>query len=154
MKISIPIYATILFIFCSCKDTHTVDKTNSEKVITISQITTNYNTLIKRVVDKGDIDSYDELFYGFMDANKIEQTDSVMKYSKIMAEKYNYEKAYYDYLKAFFEKYDLKIDYSNYGTIDLTKFKKNQEIQAENWLQKMLNNKLITKAQYDSIKKR
>lgn len=153
MKINIPIYATILFIFCSCKDTHTVE-TNNEKVITISQITTNYNTLIKKVVDKGDIDSYDELFYGFMDANKIEQTDSVMKYSKIMAEKYNYEKAYYDYLKAFFEKNDLKIDYSDYGSIDLTKFKKNQEIQAEKWLQKMLNNKLITKSQYDSIKKR
>lgn len=60
----------------------------------MNAITTNYDTLINRLKKHGDTDAYDELFYSFKDCCFDESTDSVMVYSKIMAEKFNYEKAY------------------------------------------------------------
>lgn len=153
MKINIPICITVLFIIFSCKKTHPIEKNNNEKAITINQITTNYDTLIKRVVNKGDVDSYNELFYGFMDANQIERTDSVMKYSRIMAEKFNNESSYLDYFEALCRKYDVLIDYKDYSSIDISKMNKASKKQALDWLNKMLKDNIITKNQYDSIKK-
>ena len=124
-----------------------------EEVFTMNQITTNYDTLINRVKNKGDIDSYDEMFYSFMDANETERTDSVMKYSKVMAEKYNYDKAYLDYFVALCEKNNIKVDYSNYSTIDITSLEEKSKVEAIKWLNLMRNRKIISPENYNAIKK-
>ena len=124
-----------------------------EKIVTINQITTDYNTMINNINFKGDVDSYDEMYYGFMDANEIERTDSVLKYSKIMALKYNYEKAYFDYFKALLEKNNTIANFSNYAKIDISKIKGNSKIETLKWLKLMQKNKIITKGNYEQIKK-
>ena len=151
----------ITFLSSSCQKKKEIDSPKKEidipkkddEVFTISQITTNYDTLIKRVKNKGNIDAYDELFYGFIDANETERTDSVMVYSKIMAEKFNYWKAYFDYFEAFGKKHDLKIDFENYSEIDISKFDGKRKKEATDWLKKMVKAKIITIEEYDSIKK-
>lgn len=151
----------ITFLSSSCQKKIEIDSPKKEidipkkedEVFTISQITTNYDTLIKRVKNKGNIDAYDELFYGFIDANETERTDSVMVYSKIMAEKFNYGNAYIDYFEAFGKKNNLKIDLANYSKIDISKLDEKTKKEATDWLKKMVKAKIITIEQYDSIKK-
>lgn len=160
------IYFLILFSFLSCKEekenkidtTNKVSnsaksKINQEQAVSISQFTTDYTTLINNVRKKGDIDSYDELFYGFMDSNKAERTDSLMIYSKIMAVQYNYEKAYIDYITALCEKNNIKFEYSNFSSINILLMDKTSKLQAEDWLKKMLEKKVITQEQYNSVKR-
>lgn len=156
----------IVISFFSCKevrenkikDTNKVKNTNKakineEQVVTISQITTNYDTLIKKVLNKGDVDSYSELFYGFMDANEVERTDSIMKYSRVMAEHFNNGIAYLDYFQAFCRKYDVHVDYKDYSSININKMDKTSKKQALDWLNKMLKNNIITQKEFDAIKK-
>lgn len=150
MKYSILIL--IVIISCQKKQKNDAIK-NNDTVVTMSQITTNYDSLVQRVKYKGNIDAYDELFYGFMDSNEAERTDSTMIYSKIMAEKYNYEKAFYDYFKALCEKYNIDVDFSDFSTINISLLNKSSKRQAEDWLKKMLEKKIITQQQYNSVKK-
>ena len=75
----------VLLVFPCCKK----KIQGGEKVFTMNQITDNYDSLINRVKIKGDTNAYDELFYGFMDSNKSERTDSVLRYSRIMAGNFN-----------------------------------------------------------------
>ncbi|MCF6133462.1 hypothetical protein [Flavobacterium wongokense] len=142
---NILIVLSVLFLIISCRQ--------GEKETSISQITTNYDTLIHRVKNNGDKDAYDELFYGFKDGSEVERTDSLMFYSKIMAEKFNYDKAYYDYLEAFGEKHEFKVDFSDLATIDISKLEKDSRIEATNWLKNMVSEKVMTQKQFDSIKK-
>jgi hypothetical protein len=152
MKITL--YSIMVVLICfSCKKRNIIEKSSVGKAVSISQITTNYDTLIKRVVNKGDVDSYNELFYGFMDANQIERTDSIMKYSQIMAEKFNNENAYLDYFEALCRKYDLHVDYSDYSSIDISKMDKVSKKRALDWLNKMVKNKIITEKKFAEIKK-
>jgi len=148
-------YSILILIFIiSCQKKQKNDKIkNNDTVVTMSQITTNYDSLVKRVRYKGNIDAYDELFYGFMDSNEAERTDSTMIYSKIMAEKYNYEKAFFDYFKALCEKYNIDVDFSNFSTINISLMNNSSKLQAEDWLKKMLEKKIITQQQYNSVKK-
>lgn len=148
-------YSILILIFIiSCQKKQKNDKIkNNDTVVTMSQITTNYDSLVKRVKYKGNIDAYDELFYGFMDSNEAERTDSTMIYSKIMAEKYNYEKAFFDYFKALCEKYNIDVDFSNFSTINISLMNNSSKLQAEDWLKKMLEKKIITQQQYNSVKK-
>ena len=153
---NILILITMVLLIISCQKKKEIDTTKEieyDEIFTISQITTNYDTLIKRVKNEGNEDAYDELFNGFMDSNLAERTDSVMIYSKIMAEKFNYEKAYYDYFEAFGKKNDVEIDFSDYSKIDISKLKKNTKKETTDWLKNMIKEKIITKQQYDSIKK-
>lgn len=144
----------ILIFTISCQKKQKFDVIRDhDTIVTMSQITTDYDTLIKRVKYKGNIDAYNELFYGFMDANEAERTDSTMIYSKIMAEKFNYEKAFYDYFKALCEKYNTDVDYNNFSTINISLMDKSSKKQAEDWLKKMLEKKIITQQQYNSIKR-
>ena len=109
MKKIIYILVIVCFSFCVKKKTiepvavvaQEIDSLEQQNVRSMNQITTNYDTLINNIRNKGDIDSYYELFAGCIDGNKIEQTDSVMKYSRVMAEKFNCKKAYLDYYYAF-----------------------------------------------------
>lgn len=138
----------------SCDKRKVISQTQKdEKITTMNQITTNYDTLINRVKFKGDIDAYDELFFSFMDSNEAERTDSMMIYSKIMAENYNYKKAYLDYFKALCEKFDIYVDYPHYNKIDISRMPQDSKKQAENWLKKMLKKKIISQSQFDSVKK-
>lgn len=148
-------YSILILIFIiSCQKKQKNDKIkNNDTVVTMSQITTNYDSLVKRVKYKGNINAYDELFYGFMDSNEAERTDSTMIYSKIMAEKYNYEKAFFDYFKALCEKYNIDVDFSNFSTINISLMNNSSKLQAEDWLKKMLEKKIITQQQYNSVKK-
>ncbi len=138
----------IFLVFNSCKK-----QENLNNAVSISQITTDYDTLTNRVKNKGNIDAYDELFYGLMDSNKAGRTDSLMIYSKIMAEKYNYEKAYIDYITALCEKNNMKFEYSDFSSINILLMDKISKIQAEDWLKKMLEKKVITQEQYNSVKR-
>jgi hypothetical protein len=106
----------------------------SKEIVTINHLSTNYDTLVYKVKNTGDKDSYNELFYSFMDANEAEKTDSLMIYSKIMAEKFNYEKAYFDYFKALCEKYDTNVDFSDYSNINIKLMNKLEKKQADDWL--------------------
>lgn len=124
---------------------------DQEEVRTISTMVTDYDTLINRVKKRGDLDAYDELYYGFKDCCFRESTDSVMVYSKIMAEKFNYERAYSDYYSAFLEKYH--IDYSSFPEIDISKIDKKEKEKLENWFKVMIKKKLMTQQTFDSIKR-
>ena len=82
------LYNSIIFIlisFASCKNIRQEDSNE----ISMNQITTDYDSLIQRVTTKGDTSAYSELFYGFIDSNDTESTDSVLRYSRIMAENLN-----------------------------------------------------------------
>lgn len=153
------VYILLLFCVFSCKEKEqTPDNVNEsdvnpEEVITMNQLSTNEDTLIYRIREKGDTDSYDELFYYMKETVKPVSTDSVMFYAKIMAEKYQYERAYFDYLNALCEKANISYDYGNYSTLNLTKMDSKTKKLAEEWLTKMVKNDLITKQQYDSIKR-
>ncbi len=149
------------FLLISCQKKNEIDKPKKEientikddEVFTMNQITTNYDTLVKRVKNDGNEDAYYELFYGFKDSNLAERTDSLMIYSKIMAKKFNYEKAYFDYFEAFAEKNDIEIDFADYSKFDISKLNENTKKEATDWLKNMVKAKIITIEQYDSIKK-
>ena len=143
-NVSILIFLPFFMISCQKKEV---------EAISMNQITTNYDTLIKRVKNDGNEDAYYELFYGFKDSNISERTDSLMIYSKIMAQKFNYEKAYFDYFEAFAEKNDIKIDFGDYSKFDISKLNGSTKKEATDWLKNMVKAKIITIEQYDSIKK-
>jgi hypothetical protein len=138
----------LLFLF-SCKEK--AEEINKDEVRAISSMVTNYDTLIDKVKKHGDTDAYDELFYSFKDCCFDESTDSVMVYSKIMAEKYNYEKAYFDYFQAVCYKYS--IDYSNFPQTDISKMNKQAKQKTEDWLKIMAEKKLITQQDFETIKR-
>ncbi|WP_027380933.1 serpin family protein [Chryseobacterium daeguense] len=142
----------LLLILFSCEKKTLSQPQKDEKIVTMNQITTNYDTLINRVKFKGNIDAYDELFFSFMDSNEAERTDTLMIYAKIMAEKYNYQKAYLDYFKALCEKFNIYVDYPHYEKIDISKMPDDSKKQAKNWLKKMLDKKIISQSQFNSVK--
>ncbi|WP_165828939.1 hypothetical protein [Flavobacterium sp. HTF] len=152
----------LVFLLClfSCREKveqvqtqkeNNLEEINQDEVRTISSMTTNYDTLINRVKKNGDTDAYDELFYSFKDCCFDESTDSVMVYAKIMAEKFNYERAYFDYFQAVCYKYN--IDYSNFPQIDISKIEKKDKQELENWFKFMVERKQISQQTLDSIKK-
>ncbi len=136
-----------IFIFYSCNDLN-----NQKKIITISQTITKYDSLTYNVINKGDTNSYYEIYYGFMDANEMERTDSVLKYSYIMAEKFHYEKAYFDYLDAVTRKEKFQMDYLNFANNDFQKLKNETKKEIVIWLNKMLKRRIITIEQLNAIK--
>jgi len=151
----------LVFLFClfSCKEKaemqvqkeENLEEINQDEVTTISARVTDYDTLINRVKKRGDIDAYDELFYSFKDCCFRESTDSVMVYAKIMAEKFNYERAYYHFYDAILEKHG--IDYTNFPQIDISKMEKQDKQKLENWFKFMIERKQISQQTLDSIKK-
>lgn len=143
---------SLLIVSCKEKVTSSTSQINQDKIITISSIS-NYDSIINLVKTKGDTLAYSELFYFLMDSNKEDRTDTLMHYSKIMAEEFNNEGAYLDYFKALCEKYDIEVDFSNYSSINISSMDKSSKGKAENWLNKMVEKKIISKEQFDSIKK-
>lgn len=145
-------------LFCACKknkieqENHQ-DKsyTNVDKVITMNSIS-DYDSLTLIVSKKGDTIAFKELYFYLMDTNESGRTDSLMKYSKLMVEKYNYKEAYVIYLKSFSEKYNINFDGVNYNLISLTNSNLEVNMEAKEWLKKMLNDKVITQKQFESIK--
>lgn len=156
------VFVLLLFSLFSCKENkltpnnstpnHTVD-INPEEVITMNQLSISEDTLAYRIREKGDRDSYDELFYSLMETVEPVSTDSVMFYAKIMAEKYQYGRAYFDYLQALCRKSNISYNYDDYSTLSLVKMDSATKKQTVDWLNKMIKSKMITKEQYDSIKK-
>lgn len=126
---------------------------NDGEVITMNQINTDYNTLINKVKFEGDTIAYNELFYHLMETNAEDKKDTIMYYSKIMAEKYNYELAYYNYFTILCDKYGIPFRDNDYSTINLISKDKYSKIQIEEWLKKMLDNKIITYQQYSVVRK-
>ncbi|GIQ57632.1 hypothetical protein Flavo103_07680 [Flavobacterium collinsii] len=150
--------AGVLFLFflLSCKEGKPIlnkNKVDSEKVITMNQTSIAKDTLAAKIRKDGDKDAYDELFYSLMESTIDERTDSIMVYSKIMAEKYHYERAYFDYFQALCRKANISYDYGDYSSINLTKADSVTKRLGKEWLAKMVTDKLLTKQQYDSIKK-
>lgn len=146
---------TIVFISAlfSCQKKDALSKSEKhDKVITMNSIS-NYDSIVNLVKIKGDTLAYDELFFYLMDSNEKDRTDTVMYYSKMMAEKYDYKEAYKRYFNAFSEKYKINMDVDNYSTLNMSSLKKAQKKQAEDWLGKMLEKKIITQEQYNSINK-
>ncbi|WP_428067663.1 hypothetical protein [Chryseobacterium gambrini] len=150
MKVIIVLISII--ILNSCRENKLLNKPiNQDKVVPISNIS-NYDSITNLVKNKGNVDAYDELYYFLMDSNKEDRTDTVMYYSKIMAEKYNNETAYYNYFKALCEKYNVGVDFSDFSKIDMSKMDSSSKKQIKDWLKKMLEKKVITKEQYNSVK--
>ncbi len=149
---------TILFILflqiISCEKNEKIDlPENQDEVITMNSLSGDYDSIVNRVKNFGDKDAYSELFYSFKDSNFAERTDSLMVYSKIMAEKYHDERAYIDYLDALTEKYNVEKDIGNYSTIDISKLDPNEKEKVINWLNKMLQNKIISQKEFNEVKK-
>lgn len=138
------------FLFsCQKRNEPNIPKVGKE-VVTMSSIS-NYDSIVNVVKTKGDKEAYNELFYHLMDSDEISRTDTLMYYSKIMAEKYNNEKAFLDYFKALCEKNNIYLDHPHYDRLDLSGMSIDSKKQAENWLRKMLNKKIITEEQFNSI---
>lgn len=149
MRIIILIFVVLLN---SCQKKDLFDKPiNQDEVITMNQISMDYDTIINRVKFEGNLDAYDELFYHLMDSDETARTDTLIYYSKIMAEQYNYEKAYIDYITALCEKNNLQFDFNNFSTINTSLINNSSKKQIEDWLKKMLDKKIITQKQYDSV---
>ncbi|WP_375182030.1 hypothetical protein [Chryseobacterium sp.] len=150
MKVIIVLISII--ILNSCREKKSFNKPiNQNEVVSINNIS-NYDSITNLVKNKGNIEAYDELYYFLMDSNKEDRTDTVMYYSKIMAEKYNNETAYYNYFKALCEKYNVSVDFSDFSKIDMSKMDSSSKKQIKDWLKKMLEKKVITKEQYNSVK--
>lgn len=114
---------------------------------------TPYDTLINDVKKKGDSNAYYELLVQFRDGYPT-QVDSLIKYSKIMSLKYNDKKAYFDYLDALLFKDAIETDYyQHYGKLDIKKMHKQRKEEVIYLLNEMVRNKVLTQAQFDSIKK-
>ena len=159
------IYLLVVLFFLSCKKKETKDikevkiakqendssDIDQDEVVTMNAIRTNYDTLVNRVKKKGDEDAYLELFYDFKESAIEVRTDSVMVYAKIMALQHNYERGYYDYLQALYEKYN--VDYSDSSKIDISKLDKVSKKPIEDWLKLMLDKKIMTKKDFDAIKR-
>jgi hypothetical protein len=133
----------------SCKRTVQED----DKAVSINQMTGKYDSLIYQVKTQGDTNAYDELFHGFIDFNEAEGTDSILRYSKIMAENFKYERAYYDYLKALCKKNKIESNWSSLSELDLTKLDETSKIAIIDCLNQMLQNKIITQEVFNSVKK-
>ena len=156
MKTILSIYVvTIFFYGCqqNTKSTSKVEVQNKGEVKSISAVS-NRDSIVNLVKTKGDTLAYYELFYFLMDSNESDRTDTLMYYSKIMAEKYEYKVAYIHYLKGFAEKHktgswNMDEDYSKFDISHLTEAEKKE---IGDWLKKMLAKKIINKEQYNSIK--
>ena len=149
------LYILILFVFLtSCKKSEKFNSVDeNEKIFTMNQLSGSYDSITNRVIKYGDEDAYSELFYSFKDSNFGERTDSLMIYSKIMAEKYNDEKAYIDYLDAISEKYELKNEIGDYTTLNISKLDKSKKEKILSWLNLMLKKKIITQQEFEQVKK-
>ncbi|QGK76685.1 hypothetical protein [Flavobacterium sp. SLB02] len=159
------IFILLVLFFVSCKKKETKDikevkiakqendssDVDQDEVVTMNAIRTNYDTLVNRVKKKGDEDAYLELFYNFKECSIEVRTDTLMTYAKIMALKHNNERGYYDYLQALYEKYG--VDYSNSSKNDISKLDKVSKKPIENWLKLMLDKKMMTKKDFDAIKR-
>lgn len=144
----------IIFSIISCKKLEQFESVeNQEKVITMNSLSGDYDSIINRVKFYGDEEAYSELFYHLKDSNFEDRTDTLMFYSKIMSEKYNNEKAYIDYLDAITEKYNIDKNIGNYSTINLTKINPTEKKEIINWLEKMLEKKIITEKQFEEVQK-
>ncbi|WP_125349382.1 MULTISPECIES: hypothetical protein [Empedobacter] len=119
----------------------------------MNSISDNYDSITTKVKKLGDEEAYSELFYHLKDSNFEGRTDSLMVYSKIMAEKYHFEKAYIDYLDAITEKYGIENDIGNYSTINLSQLKSKEKQEIIDWLSKMVEKGIITEKQFQEVKK-
>ena len=158
------VFLVLLLVFISCKEKtepkeqetkkeNKLEEVNQDDVITMNTMTTNYDTLVDRIKNHGDQDSYDELFYSFMETAAPVSTDSTMFYAKIMAEKYHYERAYYDYLSALCLKNNIQQNFEDFSKIDISKMDKSSKKQANDWLKLMLDRKLITQENFNAVKR-
>ncbi|MFV0196759.1 hypothetical protein OBK01_00885 [Empedobacter falsenii] len=144
----------IIFLLFSCKkENNIVAPVIHENVITINSISDNYDSITTKVKKLGDEDAYSELFYHLKDSNFEGRTDSLMIYSKIMAEKYHFEKAYIDYLDAVTEKHGIENNIGNYSTINLSQLKSKEKQEIIDWLSKMVEKGIITEKQFQEVKK-
>lgn len=125
---------------------------NLEQVTTISSIS-NYDSMAYLVKIKGDTIAFNELFYYLKDSHKLDITDTLMYYSKIMADKYENILAHYYYLDAICEKYDVSFKDYNFSKLNISTLKDFQKKEIENWLNRMLQKNIITKEQYYSVKR-
>jgi len=146
------IIIVVLSVFSCQKKSRLRELEKKDKIITMNSVS-DYDSIIHSVKLKGDTLAYNELYYYLMDSNKKDRTDTLMYYSQIMAEKYKYDLAYFYYLTALCEKYDIPFKDANYSAINITSMDKLSRKEVENWLNKMLEKKIITQEQYDSVKR-
>ncbi len=125
--------------------------TLQDKLVSINQITSNYDSLISKVTVKGDTNAYNELFYGLIELDEKERVDSILYYSNIMADKFGYPMAYFDYLRTICEKNKIKFD--RLSNLDLTNANERSKKTIVDWLDRMLLDKVITKEEFDLVKK-
>jgi hypothetical protein len=151
MKTRIVIIFLILTVSCQ-KNKKLYEPKEGDVLVTMNSIS-DYDSITKQVKYKGNVDAYDELFYYLMDSDKIARTDTLMYYSKIMAEKYNNEVAYYYYFTALCEKYDIPFEDTDYSSINISLMDDSIKKQVKNWLNEMVEKKIITQEQYESVKK-
>lgn len=154
MKIQRSILFILLLQIISCEKKEKFDlPENQDEVITMNSLSGNYDSIVNRVKNFGDKDAYSELFYHLKDSNFTARTDTLMIYSKIMAEKYHDERAYIDYLDAITEKYNVENNIGNYSTVDISKLESKEKKQVIDWLNKMLQNKIISQKEFNEVKK-
>lgn len=87
MKVLSIIFIFPIFFLTSCSETETHDEARS-----MNQPDRPMSVLKDLVINKGDVDAYEELETAYLDYNH----GDFYKYAKIMADKYDYSRAYYD----------------------------------------------------------
>ncbi|MEY4540057.1 MAG: hypothetical protein RLZZ306_1814 [Bacteroidota bacterium] len=116
--------------------------------VNMNETTSDYKLLKKKVRAEGDTSAYYELSYDLIETADSE--DSLMYYSRIMAEKYNYKPAYWHYEYAFKRKLEIDIAHDKYNKSDVAKMNKKEKKMILEWYILMYKRDIITKNELDS----
>jgi hypothetical protein len=119
-----------------------------ERVMSINGTTSSYNLLKMKVRAEGDTNSYNDLFYSLLET--VDCEDSVMYYSRIMAEKYNYKKAFFDYEYAFKRKLEIDLSHDRYNKLDVAKMNKKEKSMILELYNLMYKRGIVAKDERDS----
>lgn len=138
-------FVASLLIVVSCH------RKSNDDIVSISSLSTNYDSLIELVVIKGDTNAYEELYYYYVESDNKERIDSILFYSRIMASNYNYERAYFDYLRVLCESNGLRNNFQSVTEINLSESDDVVKIQIKQWLTEMLEKKMISQEEFDSV---
>jgi hypothetical protein len=140
-------FLAILLILQSCKKA--VKKKDDEGFPMVRPLSDeDYNIMTNKVITKGDTNAYYELFYLFGETVGCE--DSIMYYSEIMAKKYEYKRAFFDYQYGFHRKYEIDLSHDKYNKSDIAKMNKKGRAMILEWYDLMYKRGIITKNERDS----
>ena len=139
-----------VFLIGSCNYKKEANSNESE-VKAFNSLTDEYDVISKKITLKGDTLAFDGLYnYLSLEGTFEEKTDTLMYYSKIMAIKYDYKNAYFNYVYSFLEKKNIYY-YDGIAKLNLSALNFEDKKLMKDWLLKMNQKNIITSAEYNSV---